>query len=72
MNGHAKGVVVEEAKEMIEYGFTPREVADALGIQIGSVAARLRIAGETELHQVFLQWERRERQALREALGKAA
>lgn len=67
MNRNPKGVTAEEAVALTGYGCTPRDIADALGLQIASVGAALKRAKQYELAAVFYEADAAERERVREA-----
>lgn len=67
MSHNAPGVTAEEAVALTGYGCTPRDVADALGLQIASVGAALKRAKQYELAAVFYEADAAERERVREA-----
>jgi DNA-binding CsgD family transcriptional regulator len=67
MNRRPKGVTAQEAVALSGYGCTPRDIADALGIQIESVAAALTRAKQHDLASTFYAAAAAERERAREA-----
>jgi hypothetical protein len=72
MTMHADGVVAEEAAALLGWGTPPELVAEALGIQLASVARALERAKMFEYERMCLDAESARRKRITEALGRAA